>query len=412
MTNDLWGTFGFRESPYGTRALSSEEGSKLLVGREEEVNWLTLQLTSTSRVPILTGDNGVGKTSIANVVAYRLCTEHREGDSRYFDLFLDQIDTQLEDLKFFEQNLYHKIIRLLLKEKSFLRQCGISFAEIIFVSLRMSIISGISIGPFAFEVDKSSAAEYLRQVAWKWLKKCFCDLRDGGIICIIDNLENDRTSRQVQGIVERMRDTLFNIPGLRWILCGTHDVIKGTLASKLLSGYIANLAVDPVDESVAPMLVQHRIEYFGGDNSDSPVDKEGFQFIYEAVVNRQLRIALKLCEDFAQHLYINPARRMENRANELRLWLNQKAATLPVELREIPDASWTFFVNIADFGTDFISTEYRIFGITSKDELNEIVQPLIDNGLLVSITTDEGYLLRVTETGWLVYYRRKQSNEN
>src|SRR4051812_25651009 len=54
-----WNEFGFSESPYLTQALSSERGSKLLVGRDAEVGELIEQLASRSRVPLLIGDNGV-----------------------------------------------------------------------------------------------------------------------------------------------------------------------------------------------------------------------------------------------------------------------------------------------------------------------------------------------------------------
>jgi len=407
MVNDLWDSFGFRESPYGTRALSSEEGDQLLVGREDEVDWLTIQLTSNVRVPILTGENGVGKTSIANTVAYRLSKKHNENNSRYFVLSIDQInDMQFENLQIVEQNLCYKIIYLLLKEKKFLGQCGISFAEIIFVSLRMSIMSAIGIGPLSFDIDKSSSTGYFRQIARKWLEKCFCNPHSGGIICIIDNLENNRTSRQVQVIVENMRDTFFNMPGLRWILCGTQDVIRGTLASQRLSGYVTNYAIEPVDNNIASVLIQRRIEYFGRDNMDPPVDKKGFQFIYEKVVNRQLRVALKLCEDFAQHLYTNPSRRTENRMDELKLWLIQRASQLPNRLNRISRVAWSFFENVVDFGGEVLSTDYRFLGISSKEVLDEAVQSLTDNGFLTSVPTDDGYLLRVTEIGWLENYRQ------
>lgn len=77
MGNDWLSEFGFKKNPYDTMALaSSEEGNQLLVGRDDEVNFLTQQLISSSMIPLLYGENGVGKSSIANVAAYRLSREY------------------------------------------------------------------------------------------------------------------------------------------------------------------------------------------------------------------------------------------------------------------------------------------------------------------------------------------------
>lgn len=86
MENNWLSEFGFVKNPYDTMALSSEEGDKLLVGREREVDFLTQQLTSSSMIPLLYGENGVGKSSIANVVAYRLSQKYNQGDKRFFSL--------------------------------------------------------------------------------------------------------------------------------------------------------------------------------------------------------------------------------------------------------------------------------------------------------------------------------------
>ncbi len=148
MANNWLSEFGFVKNPYDTTALPpSEEGDKLLVGRDDEVDFLTQQLTSSSMISLLYGENGVGKSSIANVVAYRLSREFDKGDRRYF--FLEMKDTQgvrLSDLKEFEKSLYEKIILLLLENKKFLRQRGIKWREIIRVRKLTNPMGGYWIG--------------------------------------------------------------------------------------------------------------------------------------------------------------------------------------------------------------------------------------------------------------------------
>lgn len=108
MGNDWLSEFGFKKNPYDTMALApSEEGNQLLVGRDDEVNFLTQQLISSSMIPLLYGENGVGKSSIANVAAYRLSLEYNQGDKRFFPLKLKSLQgTQLSDLKEFERSIY------------------------------------------------------------------------------------------------------------------------------------------------------------------------------------------------------------------------------------------------------------------------------------------------------------------
>ena len=411
MENNWLSEFGFRKNPYDTRALSSEEGDRLLVGRDDEIKLIINQLITSSKIPILTGDNGIGKTSIANIAAYRMSQEYKEGDRRYFVLdFYQALDVDLSELKDFEKNVINDVLVLLLSEKSFLRDRRVSVIERLIVYLLLKIpITEIGVGSGSIGANPSSnARSYLTRTAQKWLRQCFSEPYGGGIICVIDNLENKGTSNSVQEFVENMRDTLFNMPGLLWILCGTPVVTKGALASKRLAGYLGELPINPVDENIAPELVQRRIEYYGIANADPPVDKELFQFIYKIVVNSQLRIALKICEDFSEHLFNNSKCQLEDRKAELKLWLSQKASRLP-GLSNVTDDSWHFFDYIVALGGSFSSNDYALYKLSTSEEVEQLAFPLIDN-LLERTITDDGYLLRVTENGWLVNYMRNNQD--
>src|SRR5690242_1753036 len=55
----LWTDFGFRENPYSAKQLPpTEEGERMLVGRDEELRRLKRILTSTESHPTVEGDNG------------------------------------------------------------------------------------------------------------------------------------------------------------------------------------------------------------------------------------------------------------------------------------------------------------------------------------------------------------------
>lgn len=414
MGNNWLSEFGFTKNPYDTMALtSSEEGNQLLVGRDEEVDFLMQQLTSSSMIPLLYGENGVGKSSIANVVAYRLSQEYNQGDKRYFFLKLRSIQgTQLSDLKEFERSIYQEIIYLLLDNKKFLKERGIKKGEIIKVdklTRQMGNIGGgggIGLVSVNFDyVPNPSAENSLPNTARKWLEKCFSGCYSGGIICVIDNLENSGTPNQVKSIVESLRDTLFTLPGLSWILCGTPIAVDGVRTSKLLQGYLAEKQIYPINENVAPLVVERRIAFYGNENVDPPVDKELFEALY-TIVNKQLRVAFTLCQGFANFLYNHPVWQSSDRKNEFRTWIDQMAFNLPEKENEVPNDSWQLFDKIIMLGSDVSSADLELLNLPSVDEFNRLVLPLKSKRLLEIVETDDGFVVRVTRDGWLVNYKR------
>lgn len=397
MIKNWLDVFCFSRNPYSTEALYSEEGDKLLVGRDNETSELLQKLTSTKRLPILVGDNGVGKTSIANVVAYRLTRYYeKEKDTKYFFLESKTVrSAHLEDLKSFEKTIYLEVLYLLLSNIAFLKERGISEEEI--KATR------------SLTMPKINAELEVIEIARKWLKTCFSDPYRGGIICIIDNLENGRTSRQVQSIIEDLRDTLFSTTGLLWILCGTSFVLDKANTSKRLEGYLAPIDIKPVKIQDAKDLVQRRIDYYlirKSNTPEPPVNAELFDYIYK-VVRYQLRVALMISEEFAEFLVRHDVNQTYDRKSTLETWLNQKAARVPEREFEIPVDSWAFFDYISDLGCDFSSQQLWLYSLSNEKELSEIAKPLLYKGLIDQVDLDKGYLLRITRDGWLVRYKRK-----
>lgn len=406
--------FGFTKNPYDTTALpASEEGNQLLVGREDEVDFLTQQLTSTSMIPLLYGENGVGKSSIANVVAYRLSQEYNQGDKRYFFLEQSSIQgTRLSDLKEFEKSMYQEIIYLLLDNKEFLIERGIEKDEIdqVFrLACQMGFWGGgggISIVSVSVDyVPNPSAENYLPSIARKWLKKCFSGRYSGGIICIIDNLENFGTSNQIKDMVVSLRDTIFRMSGLLWILCGTSIAVDRMRTSMPLQGLFAEKQIYPINENVVPIVVEKRITFYGNANVNPPVDKELFETLY-TIVNKQLRVAFALCQEFAIFLCNNSIWQLSDRKDEFKNWIDQTTINLPEQGYEILDESWQLFDNIIMFGSNISSVDLDLLNLPSVDEFNKFVSPLKSKRLLDIVETDDGFVMRITKDGWLVNYKR------
>lgn len=70
----MWGSLGFRESPYNTDPLKARpEDVELLIGRETEaVEFWTNLDTADKGILVLSGSPGVGKTSFLNIQQYLL----------------------------------------------------------------------------------------------------------------------------------------------------------------------------------------------------------------------------------------------------------------------------------------------------------------------------------------------------
>ena len=392
MSNNWVEEFGFSKNPYDTRALSAKDGASLLYGREKEENWLIQQLVSNNTIPLLVGDNGVGKTSIANVVAYKLKDKYNEGNVRFFSLLLNHIPTNSPHfMDSFEKYLYGEVFNLLFRNKDFLLTRGISQIEI------QETYSELAANQNPF------------WLGWKvkeWLAKCFNDPFGGGIICIIDNLENCGKALQVQKMLEIYRDTLFNIPGILWVLCGTKYAVNTAQLSPRLYGYISPLEIKPIQLTLAPELIKQRIEHYGNELSDPPVSQTGFEFLYE-IMNCQLRNALTLCVEFAEHLFYHKPQRDKDRLAELNKWIRQKSVLLPARENEICDASWELFDSILSIGTELSNTEYELCNIHNKNEFDALSSILVEKRLFHRIETDDGYLLKLTIDGSLVSYKRR-----
>lgn len=424
MNNEWWAQFGFTGSPYGTKALSDAVGDSLLAGRDIETDWLSEKLTNYCRVPILFGDNGVGKTSIANVVGYRLQKQFNSGNKRFFVLERNEIHTtelNEHNLEKFESSLFHSVIGLLLQEKSFLIQRGISrnqicevekyTKQIIFVERSGGVNTPVVGGSYSHGENPNPSAE--RQIviwAKEWLRKCFSNSYSGGIICVIDNLENYGTSKQVKRIVEHFRDTLFAIPGLLWVLCGTRTALKGVLASGRLEGHIVRLEIEPVDEFVAPDLIKRRLDYYADSSrvQKPPVNQPIFHFIYETVTNRQLRTALNLCEDFSYFLSENTHRADDDRKATLRSWLLQRVGRL-TGLHSVSEESWKAFDTLALNlgGACYSSDAWLVNDSYNATKLKMVFETLLGVPLVEEIEVDDGFMLRLNTDGWLVNYKRQ-----
>ena len=218
--------WGFKKNPFETSALPpSEEGNQLLVGRDAEMRKLRRRLDNAGKVPTVEGLNGVGKTSLTNVMLYRAFQESIE--NRVGPIYIPcrrifQLDPSTSPADFY-LNVLMEVAQTLLDEHNSLRvpagQTRAAKNRNLERFLNSAQVRSFSAG--AWIVNGGMTTETNTGVGFErsgfekavrdWLSEVFPDQSSGGIVCIIDNLELLQTSNKAREAIEAFRDTLFSI---------------------------------------------------------------------------------------------------------------------------------------------------------------------------------------------------------
>jgi hypothetical protein len=121
---NVWDRLGFRENLYATPPLpGTAEGSRLHVGRDEEIQELQDHWASYDTHASIEGANGVGKTSLVAVAAYRDMVT-REKARQPLIIPVDEIFQLVSDAAGFESKVYLALARTLLSHQDRLENAG------------------------------------------------------------------------------------------------------------------------------------------------------------------------------------------------------------------------------------------------------------------------------------------------
>lgn len=424
----LWTDLGFRESPYGTAPIpATAEGDRLLVGRDREINQLSLQLTSSGLHPTIEGDNGVGKTSLVSVAGYRLQSAWESGRSQEALIPLPhpyQL-TPTDSVSSFSARVLFDVAHAFIENGAALKARGLTVPDTDAVNRWLnspifrsggggfSILGSGADASYGSEPNTSqgfSESGFVATVT-RWLRDCFPSRQSGGFICVVDNLELLETSQAARALLESMRDSVLDLPGLRWVLCGARGIVRTAASSQRLEGRLAEpLELLPVGDGSVAEVIARRIEVFGvrGD-AVAPVSPDGFRHIYD-VLNRNLRNALKFCEDFSFWLVGNSddLTSAEENYKLLEIWLTEKADAYYAETA-LGNRAWGLFDGIVESGGSISPSDFSRFGFNSLPAMRPHVKALEDANLVQS-TVDETDKRRrtivITPRGWLVRYAR------
>jgi hypothetical protein len=462
---DTYADYGLSENPFVVHALRPDaKGRRLLVGRDEDLKQVARCLHKHGKITCLDGHVGVGKTSLVNVAAY-LC----------YDAFIKGSTPQLlvpvaepfqlkkdEDVNAFCADVFRRVAQTLLKYRIDLqgldqlpREAGHLDAW-----LNSPIVEhvtgalGIG-GSFGFpgvasanatvaggtnrQLNTSAAfgEQGFEQLIRTWLEQIFSVKGNGGVICVIDNLELLESGVQARRTLEVLRDRLFGVIGLRWVFCGANGVIHSLAGSERLASFLNTpvIDVDHVKTSALEPLFHARFKEFAMvDEADAwarlPLKLSDLQALYP-IVNFNLRDLLALADEYCEDIHGKDIIliKEDHKAKRFAKWLERITVTRYQALKSrLPSDAWVILdlVMSDDFRGTFGIGDYESLNQNSrvgiaKSTFEKRLRDLVKNGLVSKSIDDEVHhktdgftreVFNVTAKGSLVHYARLVKQEN
>lgn len=417
----IYENWGFTSSPFQTTSLPpSELGERLLVGRHPEITSLIRKISSAPKLATLEGLNGVGKTSVVNVACHRLYQDHISNGNgplyipcrKIFQLNPNQSTQEFIDSVLMEvaQTLIDKAVDL---KK---RQIAVK-TEKINRWLNSPQLESYQGGVWVVQAGKNSETNTssgfeqsgFRKSVLLMLEQIFPSPEEGGIICTIDNLELLQSSDNARAMLEQLRDELFNVLGLRWVLCGALGIVYGVVASPRLEGYLHKpIEISGIDESHSPDILTSRIEAYSKDKGSEylPLLPADFADLYQ-LLRGNLRSVLSYADDYCQWVAdtTEPSDDYSKHAAFI-TWLDEQAeAAYEATKQELRPKALEVFQKAIEGGGIFSPSDYETFGFNSIPAFRPHIRDLEATGLLVS-TQDDGdkrrKTIQVTPKGWMV----------
>ncbi|XVJ70832.1 MAG: hypothetical protein HEQ39_15340 [Rhizobacter sp.] len=418
MIYDQW---GFSGSPFQTTSLPpSQLGERLLIGRDKELAALIRKISSPPKLATLEGLNGVGKTSVVNVACYQLFSKYLEAGTgplyvpcrKIFQLNPNQdlqtfIDAVLMDVA---QTLIDKATEINSRHSN-LHTVGIDRW------LNSPQLLSFQAGGWGFqagyqsEMNTSAGFERsgFRKAVSTCLEQIFPTPEAGGVICTVDNLELLQSSETARQQLEQLRDELFNMAGLRWVLCGALGIVYGVVASPRLEGFLHQpIEIGGIADKHAADILTSRIDVFskGQGTPYLPLRPTDFANIYD-LLRGNLRSVLSYADDYCQWIADRTAPNGDaQRQSMFNQWLRDQAQAAHDAVRqELRPKAIEVFQRSVGVGGVFSPSDFEDFGFNSIPAFRPHIRDLEAVGLLVS-TQDEGdkrrKTIQVTPKGWMV----------
>lgn len=462
---DTYAAYGLSENPFLVHALKPDaRGHRLLVGRDDEVQLVARSLHKHGKITCLDGHVGVGKTSLVNVAAYLCYEAFIAGKSPQLLIPVGE-PFQLkkeEDINSFCSDVFRRVAQTLLKYRVDLQNldqlpCGADQLEAWINSPVVEHITGAlgiggsvgiqgvasanaNLGGATSRQLNTSAAfsdQGFEQLVRSWLEQIFTVQGNGGVVCVIDNLELLESGAQARRTLEVLRDRLFTVHGLRWVFCGANGVIHSLAASERLGSFLNTPVIDVahVQTSALEPLFHARFREFSMINEADawnrlPLRLSDLQALYR-IVNFNLRDLLALADEYCEDIHGKGVVLIddEHKTRRFAKWLDAATvARYQVLLSRLPSDAWVILdlVMSDDFKGTFGIGDYESLNQNSRvgisrSTFEKRLRDLVKNSLVSKTVDDEvqrkadGFsreVFNVTAKGALVHYARLVKQEN
>lgn len=461
---DCYASFGLGENPFMVRALKPDAmGQRLLIGRDPQIQMVAQRPHKHGKITSLDGHVGVGKTSLVNVAAYECFQAFLQGETTQLLVPLHEA-FQLkkdEDVDTFCSTVFRKVAHALLSQRDTLSAYTLSGpnAQHINAWLNSPVVSHLvgsgglnaSLGlPGAASIGvkgdvsvtsqlntSSGFSEHgFEQLIRTWLDEIFSIQGNGGVVCVIDNLELLESGAAARRTLDALRDKLFNVNGLRWVFCGANGVLHSLAASNRLGAFL-NIPIIEV-KSISPAdiepLIRVRLKEFSSDaeavEAALPIRMADLKRLY-GIVNFNLRDLLQYADTYCEHQFTLGVVLSTDAQKKIRFekWLEKNTTDSynTLSSRISPDAWAVLDIAMSDtFRGTFGVGDYGSFNSNSKIKITEgtftrWLRDLVKLGLLSKSIDDEvagnddGFkrdVFSVTAKGAMVHYARMSKNES
>lgn len=422
----MYQEWGFREPPFQTTSLAADaKGDTLLVGRDTEVQRFQAALSSPPRAVTVEGANGVGKTSLVNVAIFRALKRYlATGQGALYVPALEPLQVA-EDISVetFLDTVYFLIARTLIHRASEVRGLGWNLPSTSAIDewLNSPLIErlGGNLGPLgvsrAAEINETEGFVRggFRAEIRSWLSSVFPPPSGGGVVCLIDNLELLRTSARARQVVEELRDPLFGIPGVRWVLCGANGITRSVAGSPRIDGYLhAPVDVLPLEDHQAGEIFRSRVSAFQYQSDRTPylpLTETDFVELFD-VLGSNTRSVLRYADTYCVAQSMSPPSTESEKHDRFNAWLEAESAACEADCAgHVGDRAWTLFDQACNEHRDFAPSDFSRFGFNSQQAMVPHVTSLEESGLIVSAideTDRRRRTISITPKGWLVHRTR------
>ncbi|HVW51820.1 MAG TPA: hypothetical protein VHC91_15745 [Trinickia sp.] len=274
------------------------------------------------------------------------------------------------------------------------------------------------------------------------LSEIFTVQGNGGIVCVIDNIELLENGMATRKMLETLRDKLFNVNGLRWVFCGANGVIHSLAGSPRLTAFLNTpvIKIANVKPSAIIPLIRARLCEYSTDakevERELPVALEDLELLYR-IVNSNLRDLLALADEFCEYCAQSgkPLRTNSTRREKLERWLEKATGDRYDDLSSrVSQNAWAVLdvamsglfqgtFGAADYSSfnqnstvSFVEATFKKWlsqleklGLISKELNDGASDSSEDDSELGKFSRD---VFTVTAKGALVHYARRKRREN